>query len=84
MGLSFWGQFEGFCDDISPFSEYHVLDQDSEIRCNDEDNDAHSMEHWRWTLDGKNLSGAIVDLELVRSELQWNELAVFDQRYFLD
>ena len=84
MGRSFWGQFEGLCNDLGPASGANVIDAGTEIRCNDEDNDSYFAPHWQWTIDGRNISREIVDLPLIRSELQQTDLAIFDPVWNLD
>jgi len=84
MGLRYWGQFEGYCEDLGPAPDAGVFDAATEIQCNDENNDSYFFPHWRWTLDGKNISRVIVDMELIRSEIQQDDLVIFDPVWNLD
>ncbi len=84
IGLKYWGQFEGYCHDLGPVSGTSIIDAETEIQCNDEDNDSYFFAHWRWTLEGKNISRVVVDMELVRSELQQDDLVIFDPVWNLD
>ena len=78
MPLRYWGQFEGYCRDLGPARDAVRIDAGTQIVCNDEDNDQFFRHHWYWSLDGRNLSGSVVNLEPIRTELQRDELVVLD------
>jgi hypothetical protein len=78
MPRSTWGELAGFCQDFGiAMTESRITDQ-TMIQCNDANNDQHFAEHWYWSLDGRNKSRELPDLQLIRSREEGHELAIVD------
>ena len=84
MPRSFWGQFEGLCEDLGPSSKVAVIDRTTQIQCNDQDNIQHSAKYWFWSLNGENLTRELADMDKIRSERQLNDLVIFDAAWNLN
>ena len=76
MPRVYWSQFEGVCKKLEPELKNGKITKESKILCKDSDVNSYQQNIWKWTLEGKNISGQIPDMLVIPFKIELNELVL--------